>query len=127
MEKIVTNISRALIAFALIASTPALATGDATKGKEVFNRCAICHSNTKGAPNKIGPNLFGVVGRKAGTEPGFSYSAAVKSSGVTWSEANLDKWLTSPGRFIPGNRMPFAGLPSADQRADVIAYLKTLK
>lgn len=117
------------IAAALIAlsSTAAFATGDAAKGKDIFNRCAMCHSNTSGAPNRIGPNLFGVVGRKAGTVEGFSYSAAVKSSGITWTPENLGKWVMGPGKFIPGNRMTFAGLSSQTQADDLVAYLETLK
>lgn len=100
---------------------------DAGAGKTVFNRCAICHSNTKGAPNKIGPNLFGIVGRKAGTAPNFSYSGAMKNSGITWNATKLDVYLTHPAQVVPGTRMAFAGISNAQQRADLIAYLATLK
>jgi len=106
---------------------PAAAAGNAAGGAQVFARCAICHSSAKGEGNKIGPNLFGVVGRKAGTAPGFSYSAAMKSAGFAWSNDRLDAYIKSPALAVPGNKMPFAGLPSAGQRTDLIAYLDTLK
>jgi cytochrome c len=116
-----------LAAFAAAVSTSALAAGNATNGASVFDRCAICHSNTKTGANKIGPNLFGIVGRKAGTYPGFSYSSAMTKAGFVWSDAKLDAYLTSPQTVVPGNKMPFAGIANNTQRADVIAYLDTLK
>jgi cytochrome c len=112
---------------AALAATPSLAAGNAASGQQVFARCAICHNNAKGAGNKIGPDLFGVVGRKAGSEPGFSYSAAMKAAGFVWTNDRLDKYVMSPPLVVPGNKMPFSGLPSATQRADLIAYLDTLK
>lgn len=111
----------------LVAATPAIAAGDATKGAAVFARCAICHTNAKGAGNKIGPNLFGVVGRKAGSLPDYSYSAAMKNAGFAWTDAKLDAYIKSPATTVPGNKMAYAGLPSDGQRADLIAYLNTLK
>jgi cytochrome c2 len=102
-------------------------TGNAANGAVVFNRCAICHNNTKAAGNKIGPDLFGVVGRKAGTYPGFSYSPAMKSTGFVWTPAKLDAYIASPPIVVPGNKMAFAGISNAGQRADLIAYLATLK
>lgn len=116
------------IAAALIVAAPAAqAAGNATAGKEVFARCAICHNATKGGPNLIGPNLWGVVGRKAAIVPNFYYSTALKNSGITWTADKLDAWVTNPAKLVPGTRMTFAGLPSAQQRADLIAYLTTLK
>jgi cytochrome c len=103
------------------------AAADAANGASIFNRCAICHSNEKGAPNKIGPNLFGIVGRKAGTTAGFSYSAAMKSSGILWTNAKLDAYIESPSTVVPGNNMAFSGISIAGQRADLVAYLATLK
>ena len=117
--------SAAIVAFLFAGS--ALAAGDAANGKTIFNRCMMCHSNTAGAPNKIGPNLFGVVGRKAASMPGFNYSAALKSSGLTWTPENLTKWVMGPGKLVPGNRMTFAGLSSQSQADDLVAYLETLK
>jgi cytochrome c len=114
------------VAFALCAST-ALAAGDAKKGQDDFARCAICHTATKGGGNGVGPNLFGVVGRKAASMPNFYYSQALKSSGITWTPDKLDAWIKSPATLVPGNRMTFSGLDNAQQRADLVAYLATLK
>jgi len=110
-----------------MAATSVQAAGDAAKGAQVFPRCAICHSNAKGDGNKIGPNLFGVVGRKAGTAPNFSYSAAMKSAGFVWTNDKLNAYIKAPAIVVPGNKMAFAGLPSDSQRADLVAYLGTLK
>jgi cytochrome c len=122
------------IALALLAGTSlavstagAYAAGDAKAGAEVFKRCAVCHTSDKGGGDGMGPNLFGVVGRKAASRPGFSYSAPLKKSGITWNEANLTKWVTSPARMVPGTKMSFAGISSKRQQADVVAYLETLK
>jgi cytochrome c len=111
----------------LLAAANAHAAGNAATGAVLFNRCVICHSTTKGAPNRMGPNLFGVVGRKAGTYPGFSYSAALKKAGFVWTPQKLDLWLTDPQKLVPGNAMPFAGISSPAQRADLIAFLAALK
>ena len=116
----------ALLVAAPLASS-AEAAGNAAAGAAVFERCAICHSNSKGAPAKIGPNLFGIVGRKAATQADFSYSTALKTSGIVWSADKLDAWIASPGTLVPGNRMAFAGIASAQDRANLVAYLATLK
>jgi cytochrome c len=101
--------------------------GDAAKGKVVFQRCAICHVVTKGGGNGLGPNLFGVVGRKAGSVAGFSYSAAMKNSGIVWTAGKLTSYVAHPAQLVPGNRMAFAGIIDPRQQADVVAYLATLK
>ena len=100
---------------------------DAKNGASVFQRCAICHSNTRGAPAKIGPNLFGIVGRKAGTQPNFSYSAAMKSAGFVWTPDKLTAYVEHPQVVVPGNRMAFAGITRAADAQDLAAYLGTLK
>lgn len=105
----------------------AAAAGDAAKGKDLFARCMVCHTADKGGPNRVGPNLFGVVGRKAGTLPGYSYSTAMKSSGITWDEEVLAKYLVAPSKMVPGTKMPFGGFSEPTQAADVAAYLGTLK
>jgi cytochrome c len=101
--------------------------GDAAKGRIVFQRCAICHRVEKDGGNGLGPNLFGIAGRKAATGVGFNYSAALKSSGIIWTQDKLKQWVAHPSALVPGNRMAFAGLMQADQQADVAAYLATLK
>ena len=101
-------------------------TGDAAKGATAFVTCKTCHAIEEGV-NRIGPSLHAVVGRAAGTIPGYTYSAANKNSGITWSEDKLFQYLENPQRVVPGTKMSFAGWPTDPQkRADVIAYLKTL-
>ncbi|MBC2651388.1 cytochrome c family protein [Novosphingobium flavum] len=118
----------AMLASATLAMAPAAhAAGDAVKGKAVFAQCAACHKADASGKSTIGPNLWKVVGRPAGTQPGFNYSPAMKGAKRAWTEANLDAYLAAPAKAVPGNRMPFAGLKDATARANVIAYLKTLK
>jgi cytochrome c len=103
--------------------TPPGTGGDATKGQELWeSRCTGCHSLDQ---NRVGPKHRGVFGRTAGTAEGFSYSPAVKDSGVVWDETTLDTWLTNPQAFIPGARMAFR-VSTAEDRAHIIAYLKSL-
>jgi cytochrome c len=102
------------------------AEGDAKAGEAVFKKCTACHAVEAGK-NKVGPSLSGVVGRAAGTAAGFKYSDAMLKAGLTWDDANLDKYLTDPKAAVPGNKMTFAGLKDAKERQDAIAYLKTLK
>jgi cytochrome c len=93
-------------------------------GDTLFKKnCAVCHTLEAGK-NKIGPSLEGVVGRKAGSVPGFSYSAANKNSGDTWDERTLDTYLTDPRKFMPGTKMVFAGLKNSEDRKALIEYLK---
>ena len=106
------------------AVTYASLTGDAAKGEKVFAQCKACHVAEAGK-NRVGPSLWAVVGRTAGTVPGFNYSKANKESGVTWSEDVLFTYLEAPQKFMPGTRMAFGGLKNPQDRADVIAYLKT--
>ncbi|HYZ34899.1 MAG TPA: cytochrome c family protein [Crenalkalicoccus sp.] len=101
--------------------------GDAEAGKTIFNRqCAVCHSVEPGQ-NKVGPSLAGVFGRHSAEAPGFNYSPAMRQANKTWDAATLDAYLVDPRAAVPGTRMIFAGLKDAKQRADVIAYLQTLK
>ena len=107
-------------------ATAAHADGNAEKGKQTFRQCALCHTIEPGK-TKIGPSLFGVVGRKAGTEAGFNYSSAMKSFGKTWTPQELDTYLADPRKVVPGTKMIFPGLKKEDDRENVIAYLETLK
>jgi len=110
---------------AMLAAGGAFAqTGDAAKGSDVYDdRCSGCH--VIGGVGQ-GPNLAGVVGRKAGAAPGFAYTAALKGSGLTWTPANLDRWLAGPQKVVPGTAMT-AVVPDPAERRELIAYLTTLK
>jgi cytochrome c len=118
----------AVLAAGLVAiAGGANAAGDPAKGKTVFQRCAICHRVDQNGGNGLGPNLFGIVGRKAGTAANFNYSAAMKNSGITWTTDKLTAYVEHPSAVVPGNKMAFAGISDAGQRGDVVAYLATLK
>lgn len=103
-----------------------LASASAEHGAQIAKQCAICHNFQEGQGPKIGPDLYGVVGRKVATAPGFNYTAALKALGGTWTFDKLNKWITDPRAMVPGTAMTFAGLSSEKQRADVIAYLDSL-
>lgn len=102
-----------------------LASADPAKGEKVFAKCAACHTVNSGGANGIGPNLFGVVGKPHGAHPGFAFSDALKSKPGSWDFAALNEWLTSPRDYAPGTKMTFAGLGSAEDRANLIAWLNT--
>jgi cytochrome c len=102
-----------------------LPTADVANGKTISGRCEQCHDISKGGPNKIGPELWNVVGRARATEAGFSYSSAMKGKGGTWTYDELFKFLHSPGSYIPGTKMSFAGLRSEKDRIDLLAFLRT--
>ncbi|HXR95174.1 MAG TPA: cytochrome c family protein [Rhizomicrobium sp.] len=121
------RIAALLLIAAGILATPAMAAGDPVQGKAVFARCAICHNVDKDGGNGVGPNLFGIAGRKAATVEGFNYSGPMKASGIVWTDDNLAKWIAGPAKMMPGTKMAFAGISSKTQIADVIAYLHTLK
>lgn len=110
-----------------LAMSPAMAAdapANPAAGKLIYMRCVACHSIEKGGANKVGPNLSGIVGRKAGAVPNFRYSAAMTKARLTWDEATLDKWLARPMAVVPGTSMAFVGLSKPQDRANVIAYMK---
>lgn len=110
----------------LLAGVPARAEGNSESGKQLFAKCQACHSLEPGKI-VIGPSLYGVIGRLAGTLAGFNYSGAMRAygaTGVAWTEATLDAFLVAPRQVVKGTRMTFVGFASAQDRADVIAYLK---
>ncbi len=100
-----------------------LPTADATKGADVFKKCAACHTVTQGGPAGVGPNLYGVLGDAVGQGRGFAFSSALSGIGGKWDFDKINAWLTSPRKFASGTKMTFAGLSSAQDRANVILYL----
>jgi cytochrome c len=124
-----TGMVRAMRAFGIVcavalgAAGAARADGDATRGEKRFEECASCHSVAAGQ-NGVGPSLHDVFGRKAASLDDFRYSPAMRKSGITWTPQALDTFIADPQKAVPANRMPYAGLPDAAERADLIAYLE---
>ena len=114
----------AALLIALLAAGAARADGDAARGQAKFGDCAACHKLEAGA-NNVGPSLHGIFTRKAGEIADFRYSPAMKRSGITWTPETLDKFISDPQVMVPANRMPYAGMASAGDRADLIAYLES--
>ena len=113
----------AALLITLLAAGVARADGDAARGQAKFGDCAACHKLEAGV-NNVGPTLHGVFTRKAGEIADFRYSPAMKRSGIAWTPETLDKFLSDPQAMVPANRMPYAGMASAGDRADLIAYLE---
>ena len=103
-----------------------LASASAERGAGLVKQCQICHNTEEGKGPKIGPDLYGVVDRPVASQPGFSYSAALKAKGGKWTFAELNKWIEDPRAYVKGTSMSFAGLKSESKRADLVAYLNTL-
>jgi cytochrome c len=110
-------------AIALLLAGSARADGDAARGEAKFADCAACHKLEAGA-NNVGPSLHGLFSRKAGEIADFRYSPAMKRSGIGWTPATLEQFIADPQAMVPGNRMPYAGMASPADRADLIAYLQ---
>jgi cytochrome c len=120
---------KGFLVLAVLASSAvaAQAAGDPKAGAAVFKRCAVCHTSDKGGGDGLGPNLYGIAGRKAASRAGFAYSGPLQKSGLIWNEANLTRWVASPARVVPGTKMAFAGITSKKQQSDVVAFLQGLK
>lgn len=103
-----------------------LASASVDKGKTVAKKCEACHTLDKGGANKIGPNLWGVVGRPVGSHEGFSYSSAMKAKGGNWDYESINAFVHAPSKVVPGTKMTFVGLDKVNDRANVIAYLRSL-
>jgi cytochrome c len=108
---------------ALAAAAPGASAADAAKGKSVFNKCRACHTVEDGK-NRIGPHLHGLFGRKSGTVAKYAYSTAMKNAGITWDEKTLSDYIQNPRKVVKGTKMAFPGISKAEERADLIAYLK---
>jgi cytochrome c2 len=103
-----------------------LSMGDPVKGKKIARKCVACHSFKKAGKNKIGPNLYGIMGRERGTTVGYNYSKALKKIGGKWGYADMDKFLLKPKNFLPGTKMSFKGIKKATDRAAIIMYIRSL-
>jgi cytochrome c2 len=118
-------VSAVLLGSSILAATSAQAAGDVTAGRNLFaSRCAACHGVNP--TRKPGPLLLGVYGRRAGSVPGYHYSAALAGASIVWSTSNLNRWLSGPPAFIPGVNMQ-AKVDNAQERLNIIAYLKSLR
>lgn len=109
----------------LAVAGPARAEGDSARGEQLFRQCMTCHSIAEG-DNRLGPSLYGVIDRPAGTVEGYNYSPAMRDAGIVWTPETIDTQLADPRNFVPGNRMGMMfprGIPDAQDRADIIAYL----
>ena len=115
-------LATAAAALTLALGQPVRADGDAAKGEKVFGKCKTCHEIATDK-NKVGPTLHGVIGRKAGTVPGFKYSEAMAGANVTWDATTIAEYVAKPKEFIPGNKMAFAGLKKEDEIQDLVAYI----
>jgi cytochrome c len=115
-----------LILLGALVATPVAAapSPDVAKGKLLFLQCTACHSVAKGAPNKVGPNLNGMFGAKAGTRAGFKYSPALSAAAFNWDDRRLDAFIAKPQAVVPGTRMTFGGVANADSRRAIIAYMR---
>ncbi len=117
----------ATLATALVLVASTAQAGDAARGKVVFGQCSGCHTTVANTADSMGPNLFGVVGRKAGSKSGYPYSDAMKSAGFSWSHDKLKAYVMKPEAVVPGSNMFFTGITNPTQAEDVVAYLETLK
>ncbi|MDY0881692.1 cytochrome c family protein [Dongia soli] len=102
-----------------------LASADPAKGEAIAKKCMTCHTFEKGGPNKVGPDLWGVIGRQAGSHEGFAYSDAIKAVGKPWTYEMINHFIANPKQYAPGTKMTFPGLPKAEDRANVIAFIRT--
>ncbi len=108
-------------------ASQALAAGDIAKGKKLAKKCKSCHTMNEGGKNRLGPNLFGILGKPAGGVEGYKYSKAMSSSGIIWDESTFTEFITKPKKVIKGTKMSFKGIKKATQRADLLAYFSTLR
>jgi cytochrome c len=103
-----------------------LASADPKLGEQIFKKCAACHTDTQGGPNGVGPNLWAALGKPMAHVPGFPYSDALKTKGLTWDFDTMNRWLHSPKELVPGTKMTFAGLSKPEDRANLLVYLNSM-
>ena len=128
MARILTISVAVLAGVVALGGVEALSAANVGAGQQVFkSNCAVCHSDAAKGGATIGPRLYGVVGRKAGSLAGYKYSKAMQNAGLTWNETNLDKYIADPKKVIPGDKMPYAGLKDDAKRKALVEYLATLK
>jgi cytochrome c len=113
-----------LVSGVAFAQAPTTESPEWKRGRLLYIQCRACHELKPGAPHKVGPNLSGMMGRKAATVPSFAYSKALEASNLTWDRATLDRWLEKPNALVPGNTMAFAGIANPKDRAALIVYLE---
>ena len=122
-----TLIASVALSFITVATPTLVQAQDVEAGKKVFRRCTACHAVDEGGKNKDGPNLWGIFGSPAAARPtGYKYSDAMKASGIVWDDASMSDYLENPRKMVPKTRMAFPGLKKPEQRADLIAYLKSV-
>ena len=117
------NMLAALFGVSFSMSATLATAADIAAGEKVFKKCTVCHTLEEGGKKKIGPNLFGIMGRVSGTADGFKFSKAMAAAAVTWDVDTLTQYLTKPKEFIPGNKMAFPGLKKPEQIENVIAFI----
>ena len=122
--RIIVRVSILLVSTSLALGVSPTCAQDSEKGRQVFAACAACHAADK---NGIGPKLGGIIGRTSGSVEGFRYSRAMRNAKIVWDAKTLDAYLSEPQKLVPGNVMPFSGIADAQQRADIVSYLGTLK
>jgi cytochrome c len=108
-------------------SSQALAAGDVAKGEKIAKKCKACHTMNDGGKNRLGPNLFGILGQPAGTREGYKYSKAMSASSIVWDDATFIDFVLKPKKVLPGTKMSFRGIKKASQREDLLAYFQTLQ
>lgn len=125
VSAVIGGLALAALAAPVAAQTTAVTeTPEYKRGRLLYIQCRACHELKAGQPNKVGPNLYGIMGTRAAQVPGFAYSAALKNANLTWDRATFDRWLERPSALVPGNSMAFAGIANPKDRAALITYIE---
>jgi cytochrome c len=124
--KVIKMLSLLAAGVVFMAPSGANAAGDAANGKKLAGKCKVCHTMNKGGKNRLGPNLYGIIGQKAAVVKGYKYSKAMKASGLVWDDSTFMDFVAKPKNVVKRTKMSFKGFKKANQRADLLAYFKTL-